>query len=227
LASHELRTPLTYIKGYASTLLRRDVDWDEETRIDFLQTINAEADRLGRLVSDMLDVSRIELDRLEIRLRPIDLVDIASNVAKRVATTTERHRFTFYSKDDFPMVNGDRDRVEQVLHNLYSNAVKYSPNGGEIKTHINYSSDCTALEVAISDQGVGIPQDKVDAIFDRFFRIHDPDIPETGGTGLGLYITRNLVHAMGGTIRVQSTHSKGSTFIFGMPLLKNEREAAI
>lgn len=223
LASHELRTPLTSIKGFASTLLRRDVVWDEEIRQDFLQTINSEADRLGRLVSDMLDVSRIDLGRLEFRVEDLGVADMARGVARRVATTTERHRFFFEIPEGLPDAVGDRDRVEQVLHNLYSNAIKYSPSGGSINTTVRLSRDRRFVRIAISDQGIGIPEDKLSMLFVKFYRVRDSRVSETGGTGLGLYITKNLVTAMGGTLEVESTHTKGSTFTFTLPVAPRSR----
>lgn len=214
--SHELRTPLTSIKGFVATLLA-DTEgyYDLETRREFLQIIDQECDRLTRLINDLLNLSRIEAGRaLELILKPVDVVDIAKKIVEIQKNYTSKHHFVIDVKGTIPTIVADEDKVDQILTNLVSNAVKYSPDGGEVRITIQEDPETGGVLVAVKDQGVGIPKDVLPRLFQRFTRVEGRKI---AGTGLGLYLTRHLVEAHGGKIWVESEEGKGSTFYFTLP----------
>jgi two-component system phosphate regulon sensor histidine kinase PhoR len=214
--SHELRTPLTSIKGFVATLLA-DTEgyYDLETRREFLQIIDQECDRLTRLINDLLNLSRIESGRaLELVLKPVDVVDIAKKIIEIQKNYTSKHQFVLDVQEPVPTVIADEDKVDQIITNLVSNAVKYSPNGGEVRITIKEDPETGGVLVAVKDQGLGIPKDVLPRLFQRFVRVEGRKI---AGTGLGLYLTRHLVEAHGGKIWVESEEGKGSTFYFTLP----------
>jgi PAS domain S-box-containing protein len=214
--SHELRTPLTSIKGFVATLLA-DTEgyYDLETRREFLQIIDQECDRLTRLINDLLNLSRIESGRaLELVLKPVDVVDIAKKIIEIQKNYTSKHQFVLDVQEPVPTVIADEDKVDQIITNLVSNAVKYSPNGGEVRITIKEDPETGGVLVAVKDQGLGIPKDVLPRLFQRFVRVEGRKI---AGTGLGLYLTRHLVEAHGGKIWVDSEEGKGSTFYFTLP----------
>jgi len=216
--SHELRTPLTSIKGFISTLLSdKEGFFDESARMEFYQIIDQECDRLTRLISDLLNVSRIESGRaLEINWKRIDARDIVSKVVSAQKSYTDKHEFVIDIPDDFPRIMADQDKFDQIFTNLLSNAVKYSPRGG--KVCIQGQVVDGQVQFSVSDEGIGIPADKLTKIFERFERIDNRDTREAGGTGIGLYLVKHLVEAHGGTIWVESELGRGSTFTFRMPI---------
>lgn len=214
--SHELRTPLTSIKGFVSTLLA-DTEgyYDLETRREFLQIIDQECDRLTRLINDLLNLSRIEAGRaLELILKPVDVVDIAKKIVEIQKNYTTKHQFVIDVKGPIHTIVADEDKVDQIITNLVSNAVKYSPDGGEVRITIKEDPETGGVLVAVKDQGVGIPKDVIPRLFQRFTRVEGRKV---AGTGLGLYLTRHLVEAHGGKIWVESEEGKGSTFYFTLP----------
>jgi signal transduction histidine kinase len=213
--SHELRTPLTSIKGFIRTLIE-DTDgyYEKEMQQEFYQIIDSECDRLVRLISDLLNVSRIESGRaLELVTRPVQLPALIERhiVLKRSYAT--KHDFKIDCPKPFPDIIADSDKVEQILSNLLSNAVKFSPDGGVITVTARDCGDFVAID--ISDNGVGIPAEDLDRIFTRFYssRRH-----RMGGSGIGLYLVKHLVEAHGGKIEVKSMLDKGSTFTFFLPI---------
>ncbi|MBI3921234.1 MAG: GAF domain-containing protein [Armatimonadetes bacterium] len=217
--SHELRTPLTSIKGFISTLLS-DTEgfFDDSARLEFYQIIDQECDRLTRLISDLLNVSRIESGRaLEINWKPVDVPDIVTKVINAQKSYTDRHEFPIQFPDGFPRIMADQDKFDQILTNLLSNAVKYSPRGGQVAVR-GEVVEGEMIQVSIMDQGIGIPADKLTKVFERFERIDNRDTREAGGTGIGLYLVKHLVEAHGGSIWVESDLGKGSTFIFKLPI---------
>lgn len=217
--SHELRTPLTSIKGFVSTLLSDTEGYfDLETRREFLQIIDQETDRLKRLIDDLLNLSRIESGRaLEIRWKKFRLKEVAERVVEAQKTYTDKHILVVDVPEDMEVV-ADEDKVDQILTNLVNNAIKYSPDGGEVKVSARHVDD-DWVEVAVSDQGIGIPPEKKDKVFDKFYRMDDEASKSKGGTGLGLYLVKHLVEAHGGKIWVESEGipGKGSTFFFTLP----------
>jgi two-component system phosphate regulon sensor histidine kinase PhoR len=214
--SHELRTPLTSIKAYTATLLREDVDFNPDTQREFLRIIEEETDRLTRLISDLLDVSRIESGKMELKTREFDFLKLLGIVLDKVMSQAEAHTLRTSLPESLPLVMADPDKIEQVLLNLLGNAVKYSPRGGEIEVSVKEYPN--KLECSVRDQGVGIPREHLSRIFEKFSRVDNRATRGIGGTGLGLYITRSIVEAHGGTIWAESMPGKGSVFHFTLPL---------
>jgi len=215
--SHELRTPLTSIKGFISTLLQ-DVEgfYDKDTVHEFYTIIDQECDRLTRLISDLLNVSRIEAGRaLDLNPQPVQVSDVVDKVVAAQKSYTNKHEFSVELEEDLPTIVADMDKVDQILTNLTNNAVKYSPNGGIITVSGKKSNG--SIRMAVSDQGMGIPKEHLDKVFDRFHRIDNRDTRKVGGTGIGLYLVKHLVEAHGGKIWVESEVGKGSSFIFELP----------
>jgi PAS domain S-box-containing protein len=215
VVSHELKTPVALIQGYAETLLRKDARWDPQTRQESLEVILEESDRLHHLIDDLLDASRLEAGKLPLEMEPVRLDALATRVADRFRTQTSIHDITVRFADDFPVVEGDPTRLEQVLSNLLSNALKYSPEGGGIQISGRSTGDEAA--VAIADQGVGIPFDEQPHIFESFFRGSREHQQQTAGAGLGLYLAKAIVEAHGGRIWVESSPGEGAAFSFAIP----------
>ena len=215
--SHELRTPLTSIKGFISTLVQ-DVDgfYDKDTVHEFYTIIDQECDRLTRLISDLLNVSRIEAGRaLELNPAPINVPEIVDKVVAAQKSYTNRHDFTIQLDPEIRTIVADADKFDQILTNLTNNAVKYSPEGGTIAVTAEKLDG--SIRMTIADQGMGIPKDHLERVFDRFHRVDNRDTRKAGGTGIGLYLVRHLVEAHGGKIWAESEVGKGSRFIFELP----------
>ena len=216
--SHELRTPLTSIKGFIATLLA-DTDgyYDSDTKREFYTIIDIECDRLTRLISDLLNVSRIEAGRaLQLNLKPVKLNDLIEKVVTAQKSYATKHDFVV-EIEELPEVTADEDKVDQILTNLISNAIKYSPRGGVITLRSKREDDESVL-ISVSDQGIGIPKEHQNKVFDRFHRVDNRDTREAGGTGIGLFLVKHLVDAHHGDIWVESEVGKGSTFTFRLPI---------
>jgi two-component system sensor histidine kinase/response regulator len=231
MASHELKTPLTSISGLAQVLLRRmrrrldqgrpsDEEWSQEqnAHLDRLELLNSQTARLGRLVDELLDVSRIESGKLEFRWAPVDVVDLVNEVAERLQLTTAQHVIEVdvgaFEPPAEP-VNADRDHLEQVLDNLVSNAIKFSPAGGTIRVRVR--DEGTDVVLSVQDPGVGIPTNQLDAVFGLFYQAEDPVSRRTGGMGLGLYISKEIITRHHGRIWAESHPGQGSTFSVALP----------
>jgi two-component system phosphate regulon sensor histidine kinase PhoR len=213
--SHELRTPLTSIKAYTATLRRRDVEFSEDTRQEFLQVVEEETDRLTRLVSDILDVSRIESGRLALKKRDFDLFKLVRIIIGKLQSQFPNHDIKLVSPESINLVCADPDKIEQVFSNLVDNAAKYSPSGGEIV--LSLAARPRMVECSVSDSGVGIPEEHLPQIFEKFHRVDNRATREIYGTGLGLYVSKSIVEAHGGTIWAESKLGEGSTFRFTLP----------
>jgi PAS domain S-box-containing protein len=214
--SHELRTPLASIKGFATTLLRQDVEWEEISRREFLSIIDEESDRLSELISNLLDMSRIEAGELGIEPEPIELEPIIQETAAEFQMMTHDHSFLLRLPSSPPRVVADPRRARQVLRNLVENAVKYSPEGGPITISAQTRRD--HVEVSVVDQGIGIEPSDLDRIFDRFYQVDSASTRKAGGAGLGLSICHAIVEAHNGQIWAESQPGGGSTFHFTLPL---------
>jgi two-component system phosphate regulon sensor histidine kinase PhoR len=216
--SHELRTPLTSIKGFISTLLQdKDGYFDETMRREFYEIIDGECDRLRRLIDDLLNVSRIEAGRaLQMNWSAFDPMVVVERVLSAQRAYTDKHEMKVVTDGFITPITGDVDKFDQIMTNLVSNAIKYSPRGGAITVRVE--SDGEKLRVAVSDQGMGIPPDKLARIFDKFERVDNRDTREVGGTGIGLFLVKHLVERHDGIIHVTSELGKGSTFTFEMPV---------
>jgi PAS domain S-box-containing protein len=215
IASHELRTPVTSIKGYtqlAKTLIKEN---DLATSEEYLDVALDQIDRMSRLILELLDVSRIETGRLDIRREPIQWSTFVRDVVHRHHTAVSDRRFHLDVPDDDKVVNGDRDRLEQVLGNLLENAVKYSPDGSDIMVHVD--SDDGRIVTSVRDRGIGIPSDELNQVFERFHRGRQVSSTNYGGLGLGLYITKQIIERHGGTIWVESREGQGTSFYFSIP----------
>jgi len=213
--SHELRTPLTSVYGAALTLQKRDIS--DEMQETLLQIVSDEAGRLARLLDDALSASRLHADRETFEIAAIDGAEVA-----RAVIDATRQRLTdglsmeLVAPPDLPPVTADPDKLRQVLVNLTENAIKYSPDGGRIEVRVGRAA--SAVRFAVRDEGIGIAPEEQTRIFERFHRL-DPNMTRgVGGTGLGLYICRELVQRMGGQIWVTSSEGHGSTFEFDLPL---------
>jgi signal transduction histidine kinase len=215
--SHELRTPLASIKGYASSLLREDVEWDHDTSREFLQIIDEEADRLTGLIEDLLQMSEIEAGVLRVDTQPVRVSKLAQKVVKKVRPQARNHTISVSASSDIPETMADPRRIEQVLHNLVVNAIKYSSEGTTVLVRVERRGP--DVIVSVRDQGIGIPLEHQEHVFERFYRVDGTLARETRGSGLGLPICRGLVEAHGGKIWVESTANKGSTFYFTVPIV--------
>lgn len=215
--SHELKTPVSIIKGYAGTLRRDDVAFTPEQYRDGLAVIEDESDRLARQIQDLLDVSRLTAGGMRLDKSDFPIAALAADVTRSFAATAgERFQFELRFPDDMPPVHGDHERIRQVLVNLVSNAVKYSPEGGTVRIGGWPEGDFAVCYV--SDQGVGVAPEEHEAIFRRFYRVDNRLARETQGSGLGLFLTRAIVEAHGGRIYVESKLGQGSRFVFTLPL---------
>lgn len=217
--SHELRTPLTSIRSFSEILLRYDVD-DADKRRKFVGIINDEAERLTRMINDLLDLSKIEAGRLELFPEALDLEMV---FAKSISTShplfTEKGiNVVSTVETELPPLYADADRLHQVLTNLLGNSVKFSPEGGTIRLS-GIRKEGFAL-ISVEDEGPGIPPDKLEQIFERFHQVRDPQKSNPLGTGLGLTISREIVDKMGGNIWVESEFGEGAVFFFTVPLIK-------
>lgn len=218
--SHEMRTPLASIKGYATALLLESTDWGDATRGEFLRIIDEETDNLQNLIGDLLESSTIEAGLLRIERQPVLLRRVAERVVEQARLRARRHRFALSFPGDFPVVDADPHRIEQVLHNLVDNAVKYSPDGGLIVVRGEVRTGEVVLSVA--DQGVGIAPEHLNRLFERFFRIKSGLGPKVTGTGLGLPIARTIVETHGGRIWAESQVGAGTTMYFTLPRVSEE-----
>jgi signal transduction histidine kinase len=210
--SHELRTPLGFIKGYATTLLRQDTSWDEETRREFLEIIDQEADRLGQLIDDLLDSSRLQSGAFRFQFQTINLTQLLCEVRTRAIARNNTLDLQLSIEPEV-VIQADPDRLAQVFDNLINNAVKYAP--GSI-VFIKVESVDGKCQIKFQDHGPGIPTEYLDHLFNRFFRV--PDQPnQVRGTGLGLFLCRQIIQAHGGEIWATSEHSKGTVIWINLP----------
>ncbi|HEX7155115.1 MAG TPA: ATP-binding protein [Thermoanaerobaculia bacterium] len=216
IASHELRTPVTSIKGYTQLAKSLIKEGDLNTSEEYLEIALDQIDRMSRLILELLDVSRIETGRLEIRREPIQWSQFVRDVVHRHHTAVSDRRFHLDVPNETKVVQGDRDRLEQVLGNLLENAVKYSPDGSEVFVTVDDRGD--NVVTAVCDRGIGIPADELGQVFERFHRGRQVSSTNYGGLGLGLYITKQIIERHGGGIWVESKEGIGTTFYFALPV---------
>lgn len=217
--SHELRTPLTSIKGFIATLLEdREGYFDAETRYEFYQIIDQETDRLRRLIEDLLNLSRIERGvALQPHWQRVDLTKVIDRVLSIQKGYTDKHQLIADVPEPLPLIVADEDKLESVLTNLVNNAIKYSPNGGEVR--VRAVREDNSILISVQDQGIGIPKDKLTRIFEKFERVDVKETRAAGGTGLGLYLVKHLVELHEGQIWAESEGvGKGSTFYVRIPI---------
>jgi PAS domain S-box-containing protein len=215
--SHELKTPVSIIKGYAGTLAREDAAWDKQTLADGLAVIEEEADRLDKLITNLLEASRLQAGGLKLRLSYVDLVDMAKNVVENLRATTAKHHFSLDFPEDYPPLQGDFERLREVLTNLIGNAIKYSPEGGHITVGGQVGKN-NLVRLYVSDEGIGIPPAEQEQIFERFHRVDNGLTRQAPGTGLGLFLVKAVVEAHGGRVWVESRPGQGSSFWVELPV---------
>jgi len=223
--SHEFKTPLTAIQGFAETLLAGAMD-DPQNRVRFLQIILEHSRRLARLTDDLLELSKMDADRLDLeldRLNVTQFVQSCIDTTQRSAGEKNLH-ISVNLKTSLPDIAADRRRLAEVLQNLLDNAVQYTPSGGRIT--VSASSDGDEVEFTVSDTGIGIPKVDQPRIFERFYRVDVARSREVGGTGLGLSIAKHLVEAHGGRIWVESEVGHGSQFHFTVPVFQAQHVAS-
>ncbi len=217
--SHELRTPLTSVKSYSEALL--DGAWqDEEIAPQFLQVIQSESNRMMRMVTNLLDLSKMDSDQIILNIEFIDLKRVVDHIIERLEFTQKNIGTKYHIQKNFTanevFVEIDQDRMTQVIDNLLNNAIKYSPDGGTISITIEDSHDKVIL--SISDKGLGISKADAEHLFERFYRVDKARSREQGGSGLGLAISKEVVEMHGGRIWVDSVEQQGSTFYIELPL---------
>jgi K+-sensing histidine kinase KdpD len=214
--SHELRTPLAVIKGSANSLLQPDVIFDDQTRREFLQSIDKDADTLTRLVDDLLMMSRLEADALEVKKKPVHIAQLIDSIKERLENLTVRHRLVLDIPNKLPRVGIDEGRIAEVITNLVENAVKFSEENTPIT--IKAESNSTSIIMSVTDEGIGVPSELHQKIFDRFFQGNVHTTGNRKGTGLGLAICQGIVEAHSGSIWIDSKPGKGTRFSFSLPL---------
>lgn len=215
--SHELITPLGFIKGYATTLLREDTNWDEATRREFLTIIDEETDRLKELIENLLDSSRLQSGTLRMEFQPIRLDRMIKDLSLRAKSFDENLAIEINLLDVPLKVQADPTRLAQVFDNLLSNAVKYAP-GSTVNITLGTQDDHAHIE--FSDQGPGIPDEDLPNIFTRFYRVPNQN-RAVRGTGLGLFICRRIIHAHEGEITAESKYGEGTTFHIYLPIMNH------
>lgn len=228
--SHELRTPLTNIRSYTETLLDAAGDIPLETEKQFLGVISSESERMARIVTDLLTLSKLDYGRMELRMTRFSLSDLLKKVANAMRLTIQDsgHEMAVEAPDDLPQIVGDRERIEQVVVNILSNAVKYTPSGG----HIRLAACALAgnrVRITVEDDGVGIPAADVPRLFERFYRVDKARSRAAGGTGLGLAIAKEIVEQHEGKIALASEYGKGTTVTITLPtdLAPNSEEGPV
>ena len=223
LASHELRAPLTSIRGYAHTLVREFGHLSEETQKEFLEGIATQSDRLSHLVSELLDMSQIDEGKLRIELHSVTPQQICEDAVRSATHPDLKHNFRVEVSSGLPQVLADPARIRQVLTNLISNALKFSPEQSEVVVGARRRDD--SVEFYVTDHGVGIPREEQGKLFSRFHRATNAHTPDTPGAGLGLYISKAIVESHGGRMSFHSELGSGSTFFFTLPTLEGRRRA--
>ena len=214
VACHELRTPMTTILGFTELLLDDITEGDSRR---WLEHVHEDSLRLTTILDDMLDVSRIQSGRLRMTIERIDVREVIDDVLARIGSTTDNHTFEVDVAPGTPKALTDQAKTTQIVLNLVSNAIKYSPEGGTIRISTALSRSGEEVVVAITDEGIGIAPEDVDQVFETCYRVKNEQTYEIRGTGLGLYIVKSLVEGIGGTMSVESEVDKGSTFTFTMP----------
>ncbi|HEX5547643.1 MAG TPA: ATP-binding protein [Ktedonobacterales bacterium] len=222
IAAHELKTPMAAVKGYADMLMRHSQGDDAATlepwQVEALETIDQATNRLVELTEDLLDVARLQAERIQLHSEPHDLIALARRVIKRFQMASDRHTLSLVATDEFVVATLDVRRTEQIVGNLLSNAIKYSPDGGPITITIEQDERERVARLSVRDRGIGIPANQQSLLFNRFTRADNARERGITGTGLGLYLCRELVELQGGRLWFTSEEGCGSTFYVSLPL---------
>jgi signal transduction histidine kinase len=216
--SHELKTPLTSIKAFTTTILS-DLNMTDKTRRQFLGIIDEESNRLAELIEDLLEMSRIESGSLQVSMELVDISDVFNQTAISLEALAAKENIKLVKNipENLPLLAADPGKLRSVITNLVSNAAKFTPDGGRVDIKARQTED--ELKVTVSDTGMGIPQEDLPKIFDRFYRVNRPG-KEIQGTGLGLAIVKKIVEMHNGRIEVRSKVNEGTTFTIYLPLAK-------
>ena len=219
--SHELRTPLTNIKSYAETVIAAGDELPPELHNNFMGVIVSEADRMTRIVQDLLTLSKIDYGKMEMNVSRFSFSKAVRSVYEAVALNAESHghTLTFSCEENMQDVDGDRERIEQVIMNIVSNAIKYTPDGGKIA--ITAATSGRNVFVRISDNGIGIPEKDLPRLFERFYRVDKARSRESGGTGLGLSIAKEILNQHKGDIRIESVYGEGTDVTITLPAARD------
>ncbi|MDR2530951.1 MAG: HAMP domain-containing protein [Oscillospiraceae bacterium] len=217
--SHELRTPITNVRSYAETLVDLGDEIDPDTRRNFLNVVLSESDRMTKLVQDLLVLSKIDAGEIGLQVSSFNLCDSVSSVfsANELEATKRGLTMTLSVPDDPIVINADKDRIEQVLINILSNAVRYTPDGGSVTASCGTEGGHAAW-FSITDTGIGIPQEDIPKLFDRFYRVDKARSRAKGGSGLGLSIANEIIDRHGGSIEIESVVNFGTTVTVRLPL---------
>jgi len=213
--SHELKTPITSIMGYTDTLL--EGEYDAETQKEFLQVVSSEARRMAKLVTDLLDLSKIDNNKKSTRKVKFDLGALAKECQKKLAIEIKKkkHHVECLVTADVPPVYADKDDIQRVILNILSNSIKYTQDGGNIKIYVGFVFNDAYVKVI--DNGIGIPEGDLNRIFERFYRVDKSRSREMGGTGLGLAIAKEILDKNGGSIDIKSEVNKGTEVVIKIP----------
>lgn len=218
IASHELKTPVTSIKGFTQILKMRFEKEGNEQAVDLLSRMDKQVDKLTKLIVDLLDATKIENGQLKFLKEMFDFNDLITEIVEEMQRTTESHKITVKLLSDTKIINGDRNRIGQVITNLVSNAIKYSPKTDEII--VSTTNEKNRIKLCVKDLGIGIANEKQSKIFDRFFRVSGDKQETYPGLGLGLFISAEIIKRHKGKFSLQSAEGKGSTFCFTLPVIK-------
>lgn len=213
--SHELKTPITSIMGYTDTLL--EGEYDQETQKEFLQVVSSEARRMAKLVTDLLELSRLDNNKKKIKKVCFDLGDLAKECQKKLAIEIKKkkHHVECLVTADVPPVYADKDDIQRVILNILTNSIKYTPDGGSIKIYVGFVYSDAYIKII--DNGIGIPEEDLNRIFERFYRVDKSRTREMGGTGLGLSIAKEILDKNGGSIDIKSKVDKGTEVVIKIP----------
>ena len=213
--SHELKTPITSIMGYADTLL--EGGYDEETQQKFLNVIASESRRMARLVTDLLTLSRYDSNKKKTQKEAFDLGELVKKCQEKLAIEIKKknHTVNCFVTADVPLVYADKDDIERVVLNIMTNSIKYTQNGGEIKIYVGFVYNDAYIK--IFDNGIGIPEEDLSRIFERFYRVDKARTREMGGTGLGLSIAKEILDKNGGSIDIKSKVGEGTEVVIRIP----------
>ena len=225
--SHELRTPLTTVKSYTETLidLASDEDIDKDMLVNFLGTINSETDRMTRLVKDLLLLSRLDYGISDFNKEYFSVADLISDIVSRLSrhAAEKKQTIVYEPTNKLPLYYGNIDRIEQVITNIITNAIKYTPENGAITVSTMYMFD--SIVIKVKDTGIGISQENLEHIFERFYRVDKARSREMGGTGLGLAIAKEIVEAHNGTISIKSVPDLGTDVMIKLPVPQSESDS--
>lgn len=224
--SHELKTPLTTIKTYSETILDDNLE-HRDMAINFLETINRETDRMNGIVRDLLTLSQMDYNKITWRKTKFSIDELLSELTETLSVPARKHQhtLTYMAPENLPDIEGDRGRIQQLLINILSNAIKYTPNGGTIR--IVAASGDNQVQIQVKDNGIGIPEEDLERLFERFYRVDKARSREKGGTGLGLSIAKEIADAHGGTITIESKVQVGTTVTITLPVKQESGEVVV